>query len=393
MPIINRIAEYHTELTAWRRDLHAHPEIAYQEFRTSDIVAAKLAEWGIEVHRGLGGTGVVGTLRGAQSPAGARTIGLRADMDALPMQEENDFEHRSTVPGRMHACGHDGHTTMLLGAARYLAETRNFAGTVHFIFQPAEEGGAGARRMIEDGLFDLFPCDEVYGMHNWPEMPAGTIGVRPGAMMASADLFEVKIVGRGGHGAMPHHTVDPVVVAAHVVTALQSLVSRNANPLENAVVSVTMIHSGSAFNVIPNEATIGGTVRTFQESVRDMIEAGISRIASNVAEAFGATADVQYRRNYPVTLNSVDQAAFAAEVASELVGEERVRREFDPSMGAEDFAFMLQQRPGAYVWIGQSGGPSSCMVHNPRYDFNDEILPLGASYWARLVERALPKAA
>ena len=395
MPIVNRIAEFHDEMTAWRRDLHAHPEIAYEEFRTSEFVAAKLAEWGIEVHRGLGGTGVVGTLHGARQPAGGRdrVIALRADMDALPMQEENTFEHASRTPGKMHACGHDGHTTMLLGAARYLAETRNFSGTVRFIFQPAEEGKGGARRMIEEGLFDLFPCDEVYGMHNWPEMPTGTMGMRVGAMMASADMFEVRIMGRGGHGAMPHHTVDPVVVAAHLVTALQTLVSRNADPLQSVVVSVTKINSGSAFNVIPNEATLGGTVRTFQESARDMIEAGLTRVAQNVAQAFGATAEVAYHRSYPVTLNSEAETEFAAGIAAEVVGATNVRRDIDPSMGAEDFAFMLQHKPGAYVWLGQAGGPSGCMVHNPRYDFNDEILPLGASYWTRLVERALPRAA
>jgi hippurate hydrolase len=393
MPIINRIAEFHADMTAWRRDLHAHPELGFEEFRTSDLVAARLAEWGIEVERGIGGTGVVGTLHGAHPAREARVIGLRADMDALPMQEENDFPHASKTPGKMHACGHDGHTAMLLGAARYLAETRNFAGTVRFVFQPAEEGKGGARRMVEEGLFERLPCDEIYGLHNWPEMPAGTIAVRPGPMMAAADHFDVKVVGHGGHGAMPHHSIDPVVVAAQIVTALQPLVSRNTDPLDNAVVSVTRISGGTAYNVIPREVQLAGTARTFRPATRDAIEAGIRRVAEGVAAAFGARAEVDYRRNYPATLNHAAQADFAASVAAKVVGEPGVIRDFEPSMGAEDFAFMLEKRPGCYAWIGQAGGPSGCMVHNPRYDFNDEILPLGASYWATLVETALPRKA
>jgi amidohydrolase len=393
MPTINRIAEFHPEMTEWRRDFHAHPEIAYEEFRTSEIVAAKLEEWGIEVHRGLGGTGVVGTLRGAHPGPEGRAIGLRADMDALPMQEEADIPHASRNPGRMHACGHDGHTTMLLGAARYLAETRNFAGTVRFIFQPAEEGRGGAKRMVEEGLLDLFPCDEIFGIHNWPSMPVGTMGVRSGAMMAAADLFEIRLTGRGGHGAMPHFSIDPVVVAAHLVTALQTLVSRNTDPADSSVLSVTKINGGTAFNVIPNDASIAGTIRTFRESTRDMMEDGVRRIATSVAAAFGATAEIRYQRNYPATVNSASQADFVAEVAAEVLGAENVRRDFDPSMGAEDFSFMLQKRPGAYLWLGQGGEAGGCMLHNPRYDFNDEILPLGASLWVRLVERALAKAA
>jgi amidohydrolase len=393
MPTINRIAEFHPEMTEWRRDFHAHPEIAYEEFRTSEIVAAKLEEWGIEVHRGLGGTGVVGTLRGAHPGPEGRAIGLRADMDALPMHEEADIPHASKNPGRMHACGHDGHTTMLLGAARYLAETRNFAGTVRFIFQPAEEGRGGAKRMVEEGLFDLFPCDEIFGIHNWPSMPVGTMGVRSGAMMAAADLFEIRLTGRGGHGAMPHFSIDPVVVAAHLVTALQTLVSRNTDPADSSVLSVTKINGGTAFNVIPNDASIAGTIRTFRESTRDMMEDGVRRIATSVAAAFGATAEIRYQRNYPATVNSAPQADFVAEVAAEVLGAENVRRDFDPSMGAEDFSFMLQKRPGAYLWLGQGGEAGGCMLHNPRYDFNDEILPVGASLWVRLVERALAKAA
>jgi len=397
MPIINRIADFHDEMTAWRRDLHAHPETAFEEFRTSGIVAAKLEEWGIEVHRGLGGTGVVGTLRGGNAQGSAsgndKVIALRADMDALNMEEQNSFPHASKIPGKMHGCGHDGHTTMLLGAAKYLAETRNFDGTVHFIFQPAEEGKGGADKMIKDGLFDLFPCREVYGMHNWPELPAGTIAVRNGPIMAAADQFDIRVRGNGAHGAMPHHGIDPVVVGAHIVTALQSLVSRNTDPLRSAVVSVTQIHGGSTYNVIPAEVTLSGTVRTFETEVQDRIEAGLRRVASSTAEAFGAVAEIEYRRNYPATVNTVDETGFAADVAAEVVGPGNVVYDPAPSMGAEDFAFMLRERPGSYVWIGQAGGPSGCMVHNPRYDFNDEILPVGASYWAKLVESALPRVA
>ncbi|WP_207478150.1 M20 aminoacylase family protein [Arenibaculum pallidiluteum] len=396
MPIINRIAEFHADMTAWRRDFHAHPELGFEEFRTAEKVAALLTEWGIEVHRGLGVTGVVGTLHGAHpardTGAGRpKVIALRADMDALPMQEENDFAHASTVPGKMHACGHDGHTTMLLGAARYLAETRNFAGTVRFIFQPAEEGRGGALRMIEDGLLEKLPFDEVYGLHNWPEMPAGIMAMRPGPMMAAADLFDITVSGRGGHGAMPHHSVDPVVVASQIVTALQTLVSRGTDPMDNAVVSVTRIHAGSAYNVIPGEARLSGTVRSFRPETRDRLEAGIRRISEGVAAALEAAATVDYRRNYPPTLNTPAETDFAAGVATRMLGEAAVMRDFEPSMGAEDFAFMLERTPGCYAWIGQAGGGGGCMVHNPRYDFNDEILPLGASYWANLVEAALPR--
>ncbi|WP_158044454.1 M20 aminoacylase family protein [Skermanella pratensis] len=393
MPIINRIADFHDEMTAWRRDLHAHPETAFEEFRTSGIVAAKLEEWGIAVHRGLAGTGVVGTLTAGGASGTDRVIALRADMDALNMQEENDFPHASRVPGKMHGCGHDGHTTMLLGAAKYLAETRNFDGTVHFIFQPAEEGKGGAQKMVREGLFDLFPAREVYGMHNWPEMPAGSIAVRTGPIMAAADQFDIRVRGHGAHGAMPHHGVDPVVVAAHVVTALQSLVSRNTDPLRSAVVSVTQIHGGAAYNVIPAEVVLSGTVRTFEPAVQDSVEAGLKRVATATAEAFGAVAEVDYRRNYPATVNTAAETDFAARVAADVVGAAQVVHDPAPSMGAEDFAFMLNERPGSYVWIGQAGGPSGCMVHNPRYDFNDEILPIGASYWAKLVESALPRAA
>jgi len=392
MAIKQQIAAFQDELIGWRRDFHAHPELAYQEVRTSALVAERLAAMGLEVHRGLGGTGVVGVLQG-RGGAGA-TIGLRADMDALPITEANRFDYASTVPGRMHACGHDGHTTMLLGAARYLAETRAFAGTVCFIFQPAEEGGAGAQRMIEDGLFERFPCRQVFGLHNWPGLPAGSFGIHSGPVMAAADRFEITITGRGGHAALPHHTVDAIVAGAQMVTALQTLVSRNTDPVDGAVVSVTMIQGGSAFNVIPAEATLTGSTRSFRPETRDRLEAGIKRIAGGIATALGAEAEVRYRRCYPPTVNSAPEAALAAAVARQMVSRpEQVLTDLAPAMLAEDFAFMLEQRPGCYLWLGQGSGPDSCMVHHPGYDFNDQILTLGASYWATLVETALPLAA
>ena len=388
MPIVNRIAAGHEEMVAWRHHLHAHPETAFEEVTTAAFVAARLQTFGIEVHRGLAETGVVGVLRAG---TGRRTIGLRADMDALSMTEANTFAHASLTPGKMHGCGHDGHTAMLLGAARYLAETRNFDGTVHLIFQPAEEGAAGAEVMIEQGLFARFPCDTIFGMHNWPALPVGTFGVRAGPIMAAADHFDITVTGKGAHGAMPHQGIDPVVVAAHIVTAAQTLISRGTDPVDTAVISFTMIRGGSAYNVIPNQVTLGGTVRSFRAETRNALEAGITRMAESIAAAFGATAAVTYQRCYPATINSVAEADFAAAVAEQVVGPERVVRSPEPSMGAEDFAFMLQQRPGCYVWLGQGGKADSCSVHSPHYDFNDEILTIGASYWALLAETALPR--
>ena len=393
MPIINSIAAMKEDMTDWRRDIHAHPELAFEEVRTSDLVAAKLAEWGIEVHRGIGKTGLVGVLKGRDDGVSGRAIGLRADMDALPMEEENDVPYKSTNPGVFHGCGHDGHTTMLLGAAKYLAETRNFSGTVNFIFQPAEEGAGGGRLMVEEGLFDRFPCDEVYGMHNWPEMPAGQVAVVPGPIMAAADQFDIKITAKGGHAAMPHLCNDPVVIAAQMVTAFQSLVSRQTDPLDAAVISVTQLHVGSAHNVIAEEAMLAGTVRTFKPATQDMIEAGMERIARGLCDAFGAAVAFDYRRGYPATVNHPAQASFAAQVAAAVVGEGNVVEDRDPVMGAEDFSYMLLERPGAYLWLGQAGGPSACMVHNPRYDFNDEVLPVGASVFATMVETRLGEAA
>ena len=393
MPINNRIAAFQDDMTAWRRDIHAHPELGFEEERTSDIVAAKLAEFGITVHRGLGGTGVVGTLKGLGTGSG-RTIGLRADMDALPMPEANDFDHASRHAGKMHACGHDGHTTMLLGAARYLAETRNFDGTVHFIFQPAEEGLGGAKRMIDDGLFRQFDCEQIYGLHNWPELPAGQIAVHPGPVMAAANQFEILVTGHGAHAAMPHRGIDPVLVSAHIITAAQSLVSRGTNPADSAVVSITVLEAGTAANVIPDSARMLGTMRTFSEENHRRIQEQFARLVSSIAEGLGAKAELRFRPGYPATVNSEPEARIAAAAAAKVVGDENVVWAPAPTMAAEDFGYMLKERPGAYIWLGHGGhrGPS-CRLHNPHYDFNDAILTTGASYWASLVETILPRSA
>jgi amidohydrolase len=389
MPIVNRIADFQADLAAWRRDIHAHPETAFEENRTADVVAARLAEFGIEVHRGLAGTGVVGTLRGAKP--GSRAIALRADMDALHIHEKNNTPHASTYPGKMHACGHDGHTTMLLGAARYLAETRNFAGTVHFVFQPAEESEGGGRVMVQDGLFEKFPVEAVFGLHNWPGMPVGKFATRTGPIMASSDVFEIIVSGKGAHAAMPHLGIDPVVAAAQIAMGLQTITSRGTPPLESAVVSITQIHGGETWNVIPDDVVLRGTTRSFKPKVQDAIEAGIRRIAEGVAGAMGASVAIRYERRYPPTVNSAAETGIAADIAAEVVGEANVDRDITPTMGAEDFAFMLQAKPGCYVFIGN--GDKGAGLHNPKYDFNDEILPIGASYWARLVERTLAKTA
>ena len=387
MKLNPQIKAFHDEMTAWRRDLHRHPELGFEEVRTSGIVAEKLASWGIEVHRGIATTGVVGVLDGELGPGPA--IGLRADMDALPMQEENEFEHRSTTAGKFHGCGHDGHTTMLLGAARYLAETRNFAGRVVFIFQPAEEGLAGGRVMVEEGLFERFPVDRVFGMHNWPDVEVGRIAVRPGPIMAASDFLDIEISGVGAHAAMPNKGIDSVLVASHLVTALQSLVSRQTDPVDSAVLSITQVEAGSAYNVIPATATLRGTCRTFKPETRDAMENGIERVAQGVAQAFGAKVSVSYRRNYPPTVNEPITTQVAERISGEVVGEENVVRDAQPSLGGEDFAFLLEKRPGCYIWLGQGGGPLSCSVHHPRYDFNDDVLPIGASWFATLIEREL----
>ncbi len=387
------IAAFHPELTALRRELHAHPELGFEEHYTSRRVVETLKVCGVdEIHTGIGRTGVVATIRGrGNSP---RMIGLRADMDALPMTEANEFAWKSTKPGLMHGCGHDGHTAMLIGAARYLAETRNFDGTAVLIFQPGEEGFAGAKAMIEDGLFERFPVQSVFAMHNWPQMRPGSIGINPGPMMASADRITIEISGKGGHGAHPYQTVDPVLVAAHIITAVQSIVSRNIRPIDSAVISLCAMQAGDlgAFSVIPGKATLVGTVRTFNPEVQAMVERRLNEVCSGVALGLGASAHVKYERIYPATINTRDEARFAADVAQKLVGHEHVDRAMDPSMGAEDFSFMLQVKPGAYLRLGQGAenGIGSCFLHNSRYDFNDEVLPLGAALHASLIEHGLP---
>lgn len=386
MPILNRIAEFHDEITAWRRDLHAHPEVLFDVHRTAGIVADKLREFGVdEIVTGLGRTGVVGIINGRTNNSG-KTVGLRADMDALTVTEQTGAAYASTIAGKMHACGHDGHTAMLLGAAKYLAETRNFDGRVAVIFQPAEEGGGGGKVMIEDGLIEKFDIAEVYGMHNWPGMPVGHFGIRAGGIMAATDRFYITITGQGGHAARPQQTIDPIIVAAQMVTALQTIVSRNLDPLDNAVLSVTMIEAGEADNVISQSAKITGTVRTLDGAVQDFIEARLNEIVPQFALSFGATAEIRYARGYPVTVNSEREARFAADVAAEISGEERVDRDVAPSMGGEDFSFMLNERPGAYIFVGNG---DSSELHTDTYDFNDEAIPVGTSYWVRLAERAL----
>jgi len=388
MHIVEKILQQQAEISAIRQDIHANPETAFEELRTSGLVAAKLASWGVEVHRGLAKTGVVGKL---VCGSGKRAIGMRADMDALPIHEKNSFGYKSRNEGRMHACGHDGHTAMLLGAARYLAQSKSFDGTVYFIFQPAEEGEGGGREMVKEGLFEKFPVEAVFGMHNWPGIAVGQFAVMPGPMMASSDNFEIRISGRGAHAAMPHNGIDPVVIGAEVVLALQTIASRTVSPVDAAVVSVTQFNAGEAVNAIPAEAVLRGTARAFKPGVQDAVESGIKRIASGIAAAHGATATVLYERRYPPTVNSVRETEIAATVLEKMVGTQNVLRDLQPTMGAEDFAFMLQARPGCYVWIGNGPGEGGCMLHNPSYDFNDEILPIGSSYWVQLVEHVLAK--
>ena len=390
MPIVNRISAFHQEMTDWRHDLHRHPETAFEEFRTSDFVAEKLEQFGIEVHRGLAKTGVVGTLKAG---AGNRAIGLRADMDALHITELNDFDHRSVNDGKMHACGHDGHTTMLLGAAKYLSESPDFDGTVHFIFQPAEENEAGGRVMVQDGLFELFPVEAVFGMHNMPGIETGKIAARVGPQMASADFFHLKVKGVGGHGAMPHLAADPVVVAAEIVGAWQSIVSRRADPIESAVISVTMIHGGDTTNVIPEQVELQGTARAFRPEMQVLIEESMRRIAEGICGAHGLVGEFTYERRYPPTINTGDETKVAMAAAANVVGQDNVDPNVTPVMGSEDFGWMLMEKPGCYVFVGNGTGETGgCMVHNPNYDFNDEILPVGASYWVELVRTVLPAA-
>jgi amidohydrolase len=399
MKLIESILAQAPTMAAIRRDLHAHPELCFEEVRTADIVATKLTEWGIPIHRGMGTTGVVGIVHGRDGGACGRGIGLRADMDALPMQEFNTFAHASQHAGKMHACGHDGHTAMLLAAAQHLAKHRDFDGTVYLIFQPAEEGGGGAREMIKDGLFDKFAMEAVFGMHNWPGMPAGSFAVSPGPVMASSNEFKITIRGKGSHAALPHNGTDPVPIACQLVQAFQTIITRNKKPVDAGVISVTMIHAGEATNVVPDYCVLEGTVRTFSIEVLDMIEQRMRELSEGICAAFGARCEFVFDRNYPPTINSAAEAAFAREVMAGIVGSDKVLTQ-EPTMGAEDFSYMLQAKPGAYCFIangdgqhreiGHGGGP--CTLHNPSYDFNDELIPLGATYWVELVQRWLKQA-
>ena len=396
MKLLDSITTEAASIIAVRRDIHAHPELCFQEQRTSDVVAGKLAEWGIEVHRGMGTTGVVGVIKNGNSK---RSIGLRADMDALPVNEANTFAHASKHPGKMHACGHDGHTAMLLSAAQHLAKHKHFDGTVVLIFQPAEEGGGGAREMIKDGLFDKFPVDAVFGLHNWPGMPVGTLAVSPGPVMASSNEFKITIRGKGCHAALPHNGIDPVPIACEMVQAFQTIVSRNLKPIDAGVISVTMIHAGDATNVVANSCELQGTVRTFTVEMLDLIERRMQTIAEHVSAAHEASCEFAFVRNYPPTINHVNEAAFTREVLAGIVGPDNVLAQ-EPTMGAEDFSYMLLEKPGAYFFIangegqhremGHGGGP--CTLHNPSYDFNDDLIPLGGTVWVRMVETFLAPA-
>lgn len=388
MPIVNRIADLHGEIRAWRHDFHAHPELLYDVHRTAAAVADKLKAFGCdEVVTGVGRTGVVGVIRGNRADGAGKVIGLRADMDALPIAEANNVAYRSTVLGRMHACGHDGHTAMLLGAARYLAETRNFAGTAVVIFQPAEEGGAGGKAMVQDGLMERFRIEEVYGMHNYPGLPVGDFAIRPGPMMAAADRLTIEIEGKGGHAARPHLAIDTVLVAAQIINQIQSIVSRNVDPLHAAVVSICMVEAGNTDNVIPQTALLRGTARSLDPRVRDVLEARLREVVEGTARLYGASAKLTYRRDYPVMRNHARETTFAASVAAEVVGGSHVDTDVAPVMGAEDFSFMLEARPGAFIFVGNG---ESAGLHHPAYDFNDEVIPIGTSYWVKLVETAMP---
>ncbi len=400
MKLIDSITAQAASMAAVRRDIHAHPELCFKEVRTADVVASKLIEWGIPIHLGLGTTGVVGIVHGRDGGLCGKALGLRADMDALPMQEFNTFAHASQYAGKMHACGHDGHTAMLLAAAQHFATQRNFNGTVYLIFQPAEEGGGGAREMIKDGLFEKFPMDAVFGMHNWPGMPVGSFALSSGPVMASSNEFKITVCGKGSHAALPHNGIDPIPVAAALIQAFQTIISRNKKPVDAGVISVTMIHAGEATNVVPDSCELQGTVRTFTVEVLDMIEQRMKEVSDSICQAYGASCDFQFVRNYPPTINHPSESDFASKVMAEIVGEQHVLPQ-EPTMGAEDFAYMLQAKPGCYAFIangdglhreiGHGGGP--CTLHNPSYDFNDDLIPLGATYWVRLAEKWLSERA
>lgn len=387
MPVINSVTAMQSEVSAWRRDMHEHPEILYEVHRTAGLVADRLKAFGCdEVVPGIGRTGVVGIIKGRKSASG-KVIGMRADMDALPMTETTGLPHASKTPGAMHACGHDGHTAMLLGAAKYLCDTRNFDGTAVVIFQPAEEGGAGGKAMVDDGLMDRWNIQEVYGMHNMPGIPVGNFALRPGPLLAASDGIHIEVIGKGGHAARPHQCIDTVLVASHIVTAMQSVVARNIDPLQSGVISICMFHSGEALNVIPERAQLTGTARSLTPEVRDLIERRVAEVAESTARLYGATAKVIYERKYPVTSNHARETDFAAAVARQIAGADKVDADTPPLMGGEDFSFMLEARPGAFIFIGNG---NTAGVHNPKYDFNDEAIPAGISYWARLVETAMP---
>lgn len=389
MPVINSLAERKEQMREWRRELHQHPEICYEEVWTSDFIAKKLESFGIEIHRGMGKTGVVGVIRGTGDSD--RAIGLRADIDALPMQELNEFEHASKIPNRMHACGHDGHTTMLLGAAQHLAETRNFDGTVYVIFQPAEEGGGGGLAMIEDGLFREFDMQTVWGMHNMPQMDMGEAGVHDGVCMANADKFDMTLTGRGGHAAQPHLCIDPIPCGAAIVQSLQTIVSRRVGPVDSAVVSVTIFQAGTAKNVIADTVRIAGTARSFLADTRTLLRESIREICETTAKAYNCELDFDWDHGYPATVNHAAEAERAAQVLGQVIGMDQIDRDMEPSLGGEDFSYMLEEKPGCYIWLGTGPAPADGMLHNARYDFNDEALPIGASYWVQLVESEMAR--
>ena len=389
MTIPPEIQKSSGDMRKWRHHLHQFPETAFEETDTAAYISDRLRSFGMEVHSGLGRTGVVASL---SAGSGKRKIALRADMDALFIQEQNDFSYKSKNAGKMHACGHDGHSAMLLGAAQYLSSTKNFNGTVHFIFQPAEEGRAGAKQMIEDGLFDLFPTDSVYGMHNFPDIPLGHFAVKSGPMMAAFDCFEIQILGQGTHAAMPHLGNDPIIVAAQIINALQNIVSRNINPADSAVVSITQIHAGNTWNAIPETVTLRGTSRCFRAEIQSSIKARISQLVQSICDGFGVSSEIVFNPEnpgYPVTMNNTKETQIAAQAAAAVAGENHVDLNPTPSMGSEDFAYMLQEKPGCYIWIGNGPSTGSCLLHNPKYDFNDEILPIGAAYWVKLIETSL----
>ena len=390
MPILNSINQMQDEMQEWRRDLHQIPEIGLEEYETSSYIKNKLDKWEVDYKTGYSNTGLVAWIKGKKGKS-LKTIGLRADFDALPMTEQNNFNHKSKNEGMMHACGHDGHTTMLLGAVKYLKENPDFDGTVYFIFQPGEEGFGGGEKMIQDGMFDDFKIDEVYALHNWPDMPVGQFGVTPGPMMAAVDEFDITVQGKGGHAALPNKTIDPIIIASQIIISIQSIISRNIDPVDKALISVTKVHGGTAHNVIENDVTLAGTVRTFKKETRDFIEKKIKDTAIGISKANGGNAEIKYSRLYPATINSKNESIFASDVAKELVGDDNVFTDIDPSMGGEDFSYLLNKKPGSYLYIGQKDNNHDANLHTTNYDFNDNLLPLGVNFWVNLVKKFFSK--